>query len=194
VHRALLIAPALALAAVQETSPPLGSSLTPGTQLLYESNGVTTPWYIDSVNTSFAAGSESNCLRLVLRIGTGAAQTRTHCVVGETMMNWSQNAGRLVAARPLSITTMGISAANGGSVRFEVSPPAVDTIGTERFVVLPTVVTTLDSSGKAIRRLTERFAQALATATEGVFEVPDTARAGQWRISQRFRLTGIRRP
>lgn len=171
----------------------LGGSLSPGMQLLYESNGVTTPWFIDSVNTSFAAGGRPDCLRFVLRIGAAQPQVRTHCVVADTMMTLSQTSGRLLPARRLSAGVLTIPAANRGFTRFEVRSAEHVAVGDQHLLVWPTVVTGFDSTGKAVRQLTERFSPALATAIDGTFAVPDSTSADVWRVTQQFRLTGIRR-
>jgi hypothetical protein len=60
--------------------------------------------------------------------------------------------------------------------------------------VLPTVLLTLDSAGRPVRRLRERFSLGLATATSGAFEVPDSASPGGWRVTQEFVLIARRVP
>jgi hypothetical protein len=95
--------------------------------------------------------------------------------------------------------------ANGGLVRFETLEPTVENIPLEGgssgasavptpIDVIPTTVTTFDSTGQIVRRLRERFSVALATATGGVFEVPDTTQSSGWRTIQRFELVAIRVP
>jgi hypothetical protein len=141
-----------------------------------------------------AVAGQSQCSRIVLRIGDGQPQTRTHCVSADTMWNWDERTQRLVLARRLSPGLLEISANNGGLVRFLVMPMDSANIGGRQFMVLPTMVTTYDSTGAPVRRLIERFAPSLATATEGVFEVPDTANAADWRVVQQFQLTAVKPP
>ena len=60
--------------------------------------------------------------------------------------------------------------------------------------VVPTTVTTRDTTGRVLRRLRERFAVSLGTAVGGVFEVPDSSQAGGWRVEREFELVRIVRP
>jgi hypothetical protein len=184
----------LATLSQSPSSSRVGTSLARGMELHYESNGVTTPWTIDSVDLTVAVAGQSQCSRIVLRIGDGQPQSRTHCVAADTMWNWDERTQRLVLARRLSPGLLEITANNGGLVRFLVMPVDSSSIGGRQFMVLPTMVTTYDSTGAPLRRLIERFAPALATATEGVFEVPDTANAADWRVVQQFQLTAVKPP
>ena len=110
------------------------------------------------------------------------------------MQSWIASEGRLRAARPVAAGELAIPRAAGGAVRFVASAPERDTVSGIALVVVPTVVTTTDSSGRTIRRLTERFAIELATATRGVFEVPDSTAPGGWRTERAFELTAIEPP
>ena len=184
----------------------LASLLQPGMQLVYASDGVESPpWTIDSVTRHVTLGTRSDCVRLQLRTSPtqAAPETRQHCVDGSTMMNWDQRSGASRPARPLSARAqLEIVQANGGRVRYETGDAAVEriTIGQAAtgaptaLDVLPTTVTTLDSTGKVVRRLRERFSIALATATGGVFEVPDSTQSNGWRVVRRFELMAIRLP
>lgn len=173
----------------------LGASLRPGMELTYESNGTRSIWTIDSVDTEVRINAAVPCVKIVLRIGADARpQPRSHCVSGDTMMNWNRELDRLLPSRLLGPGTLTLPSTSGGSVRFDVEPGRTVDVGTRRVVVLPTVVTTTDSSGKVIRRLTETFAPELATAVGGVFEVPDPSLPGQWRTVQRFTLVSIKDP
>jgi hypothetical protein len=53
-------------------------------------------------------------------------------------------------------------------------------------------VTTFDAAGRPKRRLRERYAPSLTTATGGRFELPDSSRAGEWRGQRSFELREIR--
>jgi hypothetical protein len=83
---------------------------------------------------------------------------------------------------------------NGDSVHYETGSRAEEMIGDLRVVVVPTVVTTVDSLGRPKARLRERFALALATATGGTFERPDPAASGQWKPQSTFVLKELRHP
>ena len=58
--------------------------------------------------------------------------------------------------------------------------------------VLATTVTTMDTSGREVRRLLERYAVTLTTATGGRFEIPDPDNPTAWRTQQVFELREIR--
>jgi hypothetical protein len=71
---------------------------------------------------------------------------------------------------------------------------SVDTVSGRVIPVLVTTVTTLDSLGRPVRRLRERYAIGLATATSGTFEIPDSGTTGVWRPQQMFELRAIEQP
>ena len=77
-------------------------------------------------------------------------------------------------------------------MRYETGAVAEEVIGGLRIAVVATTVTTIDSSGRPKRRLRERYAIGLATATGGVFEVPDATAPDGWRAEQAFELRAIR--
>ena len=81
---------------------------------------------------------------------------------------------------------------NGGSALCETAATIEELIGTRTITVVPTTVTTRDSTGTPVRRLRERFSIGLATATGGVFEERDLTQPGGWRIARSFELTLIR--
>jgi hypothetical protein len=64
-------------------------------------------------------------------------------------------------------------------------------VGAFRLPVIATIVTTIDAQGRPKRRLRERYAITLATATGGTFEVPDPAAPTGWRAEQSFELRTI---
>ena len=195
-------------------SPPLleiGSLLVPGMQLVYASDGVPSPpWTIDSVVRFAAEGrpgrAPMGCVRIRLRISpTQASEARVHCLDSTTMVNLDERSGQSRPARPLLPgMSLELRQANGGLVSFETSKDAVDQIPFDNpsaeesplwaMDVLPTTVTTRDSTGTVVRRLRERFSVGLATATGGVFEVPDSTQATEWRTVRRFELVQIRKP
>ena len=180
----------------------IGSLLVTGMQLVYERDGVQTPWTIDSV-VPFSATGMKGCIRIQLRTSPTQAtpEKRAHCSDSATMYNWDDRLGRPRGVRPLLVNMlMEMRQQNGTLVRYEASAPTLERIRTERgpnadttaIEVIPTVVTTMDSTGKAVRRLRERFSVGLATATGGVFEVPDSTTAGRWRTTLQFELVRIR--
>jgi hypothetical protein len=84
-----------------------------------------------------------------------------------------------------------VETARGGHIVFQTDSIARASLGGHTFVVLPTTVTTFDSTGTAIRRLREHYVPALATALDGIFEVPDSAALGRWVVQRRFALVRI---
>ena len=157
--------------------PQIGSVLVPGMQLVYSSDGVESPpWMIDSVVT-FTDGGRA-CVRIRLRTSPAQAspEARAHCADSSTMSNRHEPTGQWRSARPLRpFVLMELRQANGVLVAYEAAEPVVERISFERIAsgqkvltdieVIPTTVTTRDSSGKVVRRLRERFSVALATAT-----------------------------
>jgi hypothetical protein len=186
----------------------LASRLQPGMQLVYASDGIESPpWTLDSVTRNVTLGTRTGCVRLRLRTSPTQAvpDTRQHCVEGNTMLNWDERSASAQPARPLGARALlEIIQANGGRARFEtgdavverikVTPSSIAGEAPTAIDVLPTVVTTMDSTGKIVRRLRERFSIALATATGGVFEVPDSTQSSGWRVVRQFELVAIRVP
>jgi hypothetical protein len=187
----------------------MASLLRPGMQLVYASGGVESPpWTVDSITRSLMLEGHTGCVRIFLRTTPTqpTAEARTYCTRETTLLSWDVRAAALRPARPLGLGTMMENRqANGGLVRFETLEPTVENIPLESgssgasavptpIDVIPTTVTTFDSTGQIVRRLRERFSVALATATGGVFEVPDTTQSSGWRTIQRFELVAIRVP
>jgi hypothetical protein len=86
-----------------------------------------------------------------------------------------------------------VARANGEVVYYETSGMQDDIVSGRRIRVVLTTVTTLDSLGVQKRKLRERYAVSLATATGGTFELPDSSRSGRWLTSSRFELSEILR-
>jgi hypothetical protein len=83
---------------------------------------------------------------------------------------------------------------NGDVVRYVTGAEREEVIGAFRLRVIDTTVTTTDSTGRPLRRLRERYAVTLTTATGGRFEVPDPTNPTGWKAQQAFELTEIRLP
>ena len=206
--RFILIVTAVTGARLAQTGqrPALASMLEPGFQLVYASNGAESPpWVIDSVVRDVSLGGRTGCVRLRLRTNPtqAVASTRIHCVESMTMLNWDSLPKVWRPARPLGANSaLDLPLPGGGRNRFEAGHPTMEKIVVERGAtrdsvtveVIPTTLTTFDSTGKAIRRLRERFSVALATASGGVFEVVDSTQAGGWRLNQTFDLVLLRQP
>lgn len=180
---------------LQLAAPRLATDLSAGLQLHYES----TPqpgsvWTVDSVATVTDAMPGGQCARFTIRRGSGAQPNETRvCVARDTLFGWDARRGAWSPQRPVGPhMTFVQPRANGDTVRYSTDTAAVETISGQQVVVLPTVVLTVDSLGKPKRRLRERYALSLATATGGVFEVPDGT--GAWRPEQTFELRQLLRP
>jgi hypothetical protein len=191
-----MIKPGIVVAAVLLFAAPasddLGRLLAPGMQLVYRSGGVDTPWQIDSVEHNTAVAGRTGCVRLSLRMSPTqrVSERRVHCTDGITMTTWDSASRQHRPARPLGGRRLDVPRAARGVVRFDAEAVQSDTVSGIPLRVVPTTVTTIDASGRVIRRLRERFAIELATATYGVFEVPDSS---GWRIEREFRLVAVRR-
>jgi hypothetical protein len=86
--------------------------------------------------------------------------------------------------------SLDVAGTGGRTSRFITAGETVEEVSGHRLRVIETTVVTLDSAGTVLRRLRERFAPAIGTATWGAFEVPDGA--GGWRLQREFRLAAIR--
>ena len=175
-----------------------GSALKPGARLTYGSaGGEQPPWTIDSVQQGVALGGRTGCTRLYLRLRpdqtTPAA--RITCRSGDTLFAWTAATSTWRADRPLGAgMQLSVPQASGAVLEYATSTTGDTTISGVRLGFVRTVITTRDAQGRATRRLTERYAVAIATALGGLFEVPDSSAAGGWRESQRFDLVRVEIP
>lgn len=188
-----MFAAVAAFATLQAASRAIGSALEPRMELVYSSAGIETPWTVDSIARDTTLGGRTGCVRMRLRTSptAPAAETRAFCADSTTMYAWD---GReLRATRHLAPNSAAEFRLSGGRIsKYETGTPQIDTISGQRITVIPTTVTTRDSTGRVITRLRERFSIALATATSGIFETPDTNGADGWRTTRRFDLMAIR--
>lgn len=174
----------------------IGARLLPGMQLVYSSEGVQNAWTVDTVATDTTLGGRSPCVRIRLRTRSeGPPETRAYCTDSTTMFTWDERSGQHRPSRPLSAGgALELRQRDNGNALFESAVSMVEQIGAVSLEVIPTTVTTRDSTGRIVRRLRERFSVGLATATGGVFEVPDSSQPRGWRTVRRFELVAIRMP
>jgi hypothetical protein len=170
-----------------------GLLLRRGMQLLYRGEGEQL-WTIDSLSPDTTLAGVPHCVRMRLRTSPQSpAATRAFCARGGVLHSYDDAGAQLRPVRPLlpgnRLTTRG---ANGTTSLFVTDSLDVVIVHGRAVEVIGTTVTISDSTGRPVRRLRERFAPALLTATEGSFEVPDATQAGTWRIVARFSLTEIR--
>jgi hypothetical protein len=176
--------------------PRLGSELRAGMQLIYASGGRDQPpWIVVAVDRTAVSEPGADCVRV--RIRRQAAQTEAPeerlCIEGGTLYAWNAARSERLAQRPVGEhMDATFPRPNGDTIRYITGVFAEETIGTYTLRVLPTTVLTVDASGKPKRRLVERYAIALTTATGGRFEAPDPAAPGGWRTEQSFELREIR--
>jgi hypothetical protein len=174
----------------------LAADLRPGMQLVYASGGRDqAPWVIDVVERGLALKGDADCAKLGIRrrAGQTEADESRLCVDGGTLFAWDAAARDWIPQRPVGPNMqLTLPRSNGDSVRYETGALDGETIGALQIQVVATTVTTMDSSGRPKRRLRERFAVTLATATGGIFEVPDDTAPTGWRTEQAFELRAIR--
>lgn len=171
--------------------------LVPGMHLSYSSNGqVGAPWRVESVQPDIELGGRSGCLRVVFAAGAPrpVPDVRVTCEEAGVLAAWDSVQKVWRPTRPVRAggTLDGRSGTN--TVRYIVDAESQDTVSGVVIRVLATQVITRDSTGKEIRRLRERYAPELGTATWGTFETPDAAAPGGWRVTQEFRLVAIKKP
>lgn len=172
-----------------------GSMLRPGTQFIYVVGNTETVWTIDSIAHDAAFGGRRDCVRMRLRLSPEQpeGEVRAFCADSAMMYAWNDSAQKLTAIRPLSAGgVLELPGRGGNTVRFEAGAPVVERISGFEVTVIPTVVTTRDATGRVTHRLRERFSLGLATATGGVFEVPDPEKPGDWKRQTRFEIAYVR--
>ncbi len=186
----------LVVAALQSAAPKVAADLSPGLQLHYAAGEqFTAPWIVDSVAAGVALMPGADCARFTIRRGEQAPNESRYCVLRDTMFAWDARRSAWTPQRPVGPRmTLVQPRANGDTVRYSTDTLTSETISGTRIAVLPTTVLTVDSLGRAKRRLRERYALSLATATGGKFEVPDAANPRAWRAEQSFELRRLVRP
>jgi hypothetical protein len=143
---------------------------------------------VDSLVRELSHEGRSGCLF----VRFAPTDARTVCASGDTIFAWSPITRRWSAARVIAPgSTLEIRQARGGRVVVTTGASETDTISALAIPVVTTRISTFDSTGREVRRLDERYAPGLLTATSGAFAVPDTARAGEWRTTRRFELVRI---
>ena len=167
-------------------------------QLVYGSQGQSQPpWIVEAVQAAAPLKEGADCARVSIRRQPTPAppDDARLCVEAGVLHALDPKTNDWQPQRPIGPNmSLVLARASGGSVRYETGSTAQATIGSLRLHVVETVVTTLDASGTAIRRLRERYAVSLTTALGGTFEVPDPAVAGGWRAQQVFELAEVRLP
>jgi hypothetical protein len=193
-----LVAAPLTTPLQSQATPEVGGLLRPGMQLVYYANGEAQPtWTVDSIVMIPAPRPDSRCAVIHIRRQPAQAQpdqTRL-CLARDTLFNWDHDRQDWRPGRPAGPgMRLSLTRRTGGSVEYETDSVSVDHISGHVIPVLLTTVTTRDSLGRPVRRLRERYALGLATATGGTFEIPDPGRTGAWQPQQVFELRAIAQP
>lgn len=137
----------------------------------------------------------ADCARFFMRRSPQQPSSETRlCVARDTLYGWDARRSSWIAQRPVGPRmTLGLPRTNGDTVRYMTGDTSYETISDVRLQVVATTVLTVDSLGQPRRRLRERYALSLATATGGIFETPDPV-TGAWRVEQAFELTRLTTP
>ncbi len=177
----------------QSVQPILGGRLKTGMQLVYATSGQESPWLVVSANSDSVMRDGRRCLSVRLRLNQAdtSVTARVQCADGKHMLTLGAGSGTLAPTRPLTAGELVISRPDGGRTRYVSTAPEVDTIDGVHYVVVPTVVEFIDAGGRIARRLRERFAIELATATCGAFEVAD---GDGFRVERQFVLAAVVNP
>jgi len=169
-------------------------------QLVYSSNGSEEAWwYVDSVRTNAALRPGSICSVIHQRRQPDQAQPEEFrlCLANDTLFSWHPRQSEWRPQRPVGpAMVLNFTRATGSRVRYETGKRSQERIQglADPVPVIHTIVTTMDSTGRPMRRLRELYAIGLLTAIGGEFEVPDSTEADGWRNEQTFRLQEIRTP
>ena len=191
-----ILAVLVAQAVLQGPTPKVASDLKTGMTLVYASGGQDQPsWSIVAVEAGALLKADADCARVRIRRRPDEVEPDEIrlCVEDRLLSVWDAGRSAWLPQRPIGPgMELTIPRAGGGSVRYVTGNIGVDVIGARRLPVVDTTVTTMDAAGKPVRRLRERYALSLTTATGGRFEVPDPDLPGQWRTQQIFELREIR--
>lgn len=171
--------------------------LSTGTVLVYQvPDGTTREWVVDEATSNVSHGGRTGCMRVRYAAGgpTAGPDERLTCLAGDTLLRWSPTTNAWQIARSIGPADSIDLPLRTGLARYLTGAATLDTISGFPVPVVATTVLTIDSTGSVIRRLQERYAPGLGTATWGRFEVPDPSAPSGWRTAQEFRISAIRRP
>ena len=171
-----------------------GSNLVAGMELVYASGGSEIPaWVVEAKRDTAISGARCS----IVSMKTNPAQPterRFTCLSNDSLLVFDPGSVNLRLLRPVGSSMKAEVRGRVTIATYETATAHADTISGVVLRVIPTTVTTRDTTGKVLRRLRERFAVSLGTAVGGVFEVPDTTQASGWRTEREFELVRIVRP
>jgi hypothetical protein len=169
---------------------PPGGLLKPGMRLTYEAQGKRSePWVVASVKLDVPFAGRARTSFVAVRKDGPQAPAEEQRLVREKGILLEHSSGAWVPARPVRPGLV----VQKKNARFTAHGLGLETIGGVLIPVVHTTIEFLDPQGKPARRLRERYAVGLATATGGVFETADPAAPGGFKPTLTFELVGIDR-
>ena len=189
--RVALVLLSVATSAVAQ-SP--GSQLATGVELIYASGGAESAhWVVEARRDTSVNGAR--CSIVMMKTNPAQpAERRLTCLSNDSLLVFDPGQLNLRLLRPVGSSMKAEVRGRVTVATYETAKAHADTISGVVLDVVPTVVTTRDSTGRVLRRLRERFAVSLGTAVGGVFEVPDSTHSSGWRVEREFELVRIVRP
>jgi hypothetical protein len=171
-----------------------GSQLVAGMELVYASGGnELAPWVVEARRDT-AVGSARCSIVMVKTNATQPTERRFTCVSNDSLLVFDPGNLNLRLLRPVGSGMKAEVRGRATVATYETATAHADTISGVVLSVVPTTVTTRDTTGRVLRRLRERYAVSLGTAVGGIFEVPDSSQATGWRVEREFELVRIVRP
>ena len=171
-----------------------GSQLVAGMELVYASGGnEIAPWVVEARRDTAVSGARCSIV-MVKTNPSQPTERRFTCVSNDSLLVFDPGSLNLRLLRPVGSSMKAEVRGRATVATYETAAAHADTISGVVLHVLPTTVTTRDTTGRVLRRLRERFAVSLGTAVGGIFEVPDPSQATGWRVEREFELVRIVRP
>src|SRR4051812_17239225 len=165
-------------------------------ELVYTSNGAAQPpWTVQVVQPGAALKVNADCavVRIRRQQDRVEAPEERLCVDHNVLQAWDANRAAWQPQRPIGAgMRLTLPRPNGDTLHYATSTINEEQINGFHLMIVNTTMTTIDASGQPTRRLIERYAASLTTATGGRFEVPDAKAPGNCRVEQQFELKEIR--
>lgn len=183
---------AIALPARAQLAP--GALLKPGMQLSYEAEGKrSAPWVVESVQLDVPFEGRDPSSFVAIRKDGPSSPAEEQRLARERGILFEHGNQGWAASRPVRPGLVVEKKNTEGRVvgRFRAHALALESIGGMLIPVVHTTLEFLNPHGQPARRLRERYAIGLATATGGVFETADPAAPGGFKPTLRFRLVAI---
>lgn len=176
-----------------------GCLLRNGMRLVYEAEGQgESTWTVERVRRGVELGGRTGCSEIVFagRGAEGGPEVRWRCREDGFMYGHDAGSSAWVILRPVGSGMSWERRSEDGTLvaRYTTEEATFEDIGDLPVGVVPTTVEMFDSTGAVTRRLRERYAPGLETATGGVFEVPDADDTSGWRVVTVFQLVSILPP